>query len=95
MFGDGKHVYGAENTVVQPTLFRLSNSGFPFNVLHRMKKNALPFICRLFQTTENIVYETQLLPARVLPSRFAGEQNMRKMEFYKAAEKGDKKAAHP
>lgn len=60
-----------------------------------MKKNALTFICRLFQTTENIVYETQLLPARVLPSRFAGEQNMRKMEFYKAAEKGDKKAAHP
>ncbi len=95
MFGDGKHVYGAENTVVQQTLFRLSNSVFPSNVFHRMKKNALPFICRLFQTTENIVYETQLLPARVLPSRFAGEQNMRKMEFYKAAEKGDKKAAHP
>jgi len=95
MFGDGKHVYRAENTVVQQTLFRLSNSVFPSNVFHRMKKNALPFICRLFQTTENIVYETQLLPARVLPSRFAGEQNMRKMEFYKAAEKGDKKAAHP
>lgn len=38
MFGDGKHVYGAENTVVQQTLFRLSNFVFPSNVLHRMKK---------------------------------------------------------
>ena len=29
MFGDGKHVYGAENTVVQQTLFRLYKLRFP------------------------------------------------------------------
>lgn len=73
MFGNGKHVYGAENTVVQQTLFRLYKLRFPVQRFSPHEKNALPFICRLFQTTENIVYETQLLPVRILPSRFAGE----------------------
>ena len=70
MFGDGKHIYRAENTVVQQTLFRLYKLRFPVQRFSPHEKNALPFICRLFQTTENIVYETQLLPPRVLPSRF-------------------------
>ena len=46
MFGDGKHVYGAQNTVVQQTLFRLYKLRFPVQRFSPHEKNALPFICR-------------------------------------------------